>query len=114
MDVGTKQLNYYRLSAEEDLVQLHSRPQGLTAKESAERLERLGGNVLHRTKHETALVTFLRQFKNLLVIMLLISAAFSIYLKDGRTATILIGIAIMNAGVGFFQEHKAERLVSSL
>lgn len=114
MDTSGKQLHYYRLSAEEVLEQLDSRPAGLSAKESAQRRERLGGNVLSKTKHETALVTFLRQFKNLLVIMLLVSAAFSIYLKDGKTATILIAIGLMNAFVGFSQEHKAESLMKSL
>ncbi len=114
MDGEFKQLNYYRLSPDETLTQLHSRAEGLTTKEARQRLEHLGGNVLHRTKHESALVTFLRQFRNLLVLMLLISAAFSLYLKDAKTATILIAIALMNACVGFFQEHKAETLMSSL
>ncbi len=114
MDTDGKQLNYYRLGTDEVLVQLESKAGGLSTKDADRRLEHSGGNVLHRTKHESAFVTFLRQFKNLLVIMLLTSAFFSLYLKDDRTATILIAIAVMNAGVGFFQEHKAERLVSSL
>src|SRR5487761_1500476 len=109
-----QKLNYYRLGADEVLRQLGSSKNGLTDRESKERLERSGGNLLHKTKHEPTLVTFLRQFKNLLVIMLLFSAALSIYLKDGRTATILLVIAAMNAGVGFFQEHKAESLMKSL
>jgi Ca2+-transporting ATPase len=114
MEPDFKPLNYYRLSAEEVLKQLQSRPAGLSTKEAGERLERLGGNVLRRSKHEAAPVTFLRQFRNLLVIMLLTSAAFSIYLKDDKTATILIAIGLMNAFVGFFQEHKAETLMGSL
>ncbi len=114
MNPEHKRLNYYRLSADEVLEQLHSRREGLSAKEAGERLRQLGGNVLERSKHEPAVITFFRQFKNLLVIMLLTSAAFSLYLKDGKTATILIAIAAMNAFVGFFQEHKAETLMKSL
>jgi Ca2+-transporting ATPase len=114
MDAGFKQLNYYRLSAEEVLEQLDSKAGGLSSKEARQRLERLGGNVLHRTKHEPAIITFLRQFKNLLVIMLLTSAGLSLYLHDGKTAAILIIIGLMNAFVGFFQEHKAETLMKSL
>jgi Ca2+-transporting ATPase len=109
-----QRLNYYRLSPEAVLKQLNSRPQGLTNKEGRERIARLGANALRPSKHEPVLVTFMHQFKNLLVVMLLVSAAFSIYLKDGKTATILILIAVMNASVGFFQEHKAETLMSSL
>lgn len=70
--------------------------------------------MLERARRESVFATFLRQFKNLLVIMLLVSAGFSLYLHDSKTATILILIALMNAFVGFFQEHKAETLVSSL
>jgi Ca2+-transporting ATPase len=114
MGATSKQLHYYRLTPEEVLAQLDTQASGLTTKEAKLRLERSGGNVLTKTKHETALVTLLRQFKNLLVIMLLISAAFSLYLKDGKTATILMLIALMNAVVGFSQEHKAESLMKSL
>ena len=107
-------LNYYRLAPDEVLEQLHSQASGLTAKEAGERLEHLGANVLHRAHHESALFTFLRQFKNVLVAILLISAGFSLYLRDVKTATILIIIAFMNTFVGFFQEHKAETLMDSL
>lgn len=109
-----KQLHYYRLSPDEVLEQLSSRTKGLSTKEAKERLSRLGVNELVRTKHESSLITFIRQFKNLLVIMLIISAGFSIYLKDTKTATILVLIALMNASVGFFQEYKAESLLKSL
>ena len=109
-----KRLNYYRLPTSDVLEQLSSRSIGLTNKEAKRRLQDLGPNVLHRTKHEATIITFVRQFKNLLVIMLLVSAAFSLYLKDSKTATILILIALMNAMVGFFQEHKAETLMKSL
>jgi Ca2+-transporting ATPase len=109
-----KRLNYYRLPTSDVLDQLDSRPTGLTSKAAKQRLEQVGPNVLHRTKHEPAVLTFLRQFKNLLVIMILVSAALALYLKDNKTATILILIAVMNALVGFFQEHKAETLMKSL
>ena len=114
MNPDPKQLNYYRLSADEVLKQLETSAKGLSAKESRIRLATQGTNALQRAKHETVLSTWLRQFKNILVIMLVVSAAFSIYLRDYKTATILIFIALMNACVGFFQEHKAETLMKSL
>ncbi len=57
---------------------------------------------------------FARQFKNLLVIILVISAGLSLYLHNLKTAIIMLLIALMNAVVGFFQEHKAESLMNSL
>ncbi|HEY4963438.1 MAG TPA: cation-transporting P-type ATPase [Candidatus Saccharimonadales bacterium] len=109
-----KRLNYYRITAAEVLEQLHSNETGLSNKEAKVRITRLGPNSLAKTHHETAIVTFIRQFKNLLVIMLLVSATFAIYLHDSKTATILILIALMNAIVGYTQEHKAETLMTSL
>ena len=109
-----KRLNYYRLSAEEVLEQLHSGAKGLTNKEAGGRLEQLGTNTLHRTKRDSTITTLLRQFKNLLVIMLLASSALSFYLKDFKTASILLAIALLNTAIGYFQEHKAESLMQSL
>src|SRR5664279_410306 len=107
-------LPYYRLSAAQTLEELHSDANGLSGHESAELLKRTGGNKLERTKRTPSWWVFLRQFKDLLVIILLISAGISLFLDDAKTATILLLIALMNAGVGFFQEHKAESLMASL
>lgn len=109
-----KQLNYYRLTPDEVLAQLHARTNGLTTEEAQARLGQLGKNELRKAKKIWVGFLFLRQFKNLLVVMLLVSAAFSLYLHDGKTATILLLIAFINASVGFFQEHKAETLMASL
>jgi Ca2+-transporting ATPase len=114
MNDDSKQLHYFRLSPEEVLRRLNSHSKGLSSKEATERLKQYGANVLSKAKHEPVIITFLKQFNNLLVIMLLTSAGFSLYLKDSRTATILILIALMNAVVGFSQEHKAETLMKSL
>lgn len=114
MDADYKGLNYYRLGTAEVLDELQTTDKGLAAHEAAERLERLGPNSLHRTKHVPAIVIFLRQFKSIFIIMLLLSAALAIYLHDGRTAAILILISLTNAGIGYFQEHKAETLMNSL
>ncbi len=114
MPAEIKQLNYYRLSPEEVLSQLNSSAQGLTNKKANERLAKLGFNALEKKHREPVILTFIRQFKDLLVIMLLLSAGLSLYLKDIKTATILILISLMNASVGFFQEYKAESVLKSL
>ena len=108
------QLPYYRAEATEVLRQLGTQPEGLTAAEARDRLERNGANELKRPRREPILVTIGRQFKNLLVVLLLVSAAFAVYLQDFRTAIILAAIATINTVVGFLQEHKAETLMASL
>ncbi|MDB5168738.1 MAG: P-type superfamily ATPase, Ca2+-transporting ATPase [Candidatus Saccharibacteria bacterium] len=114
MPVDYKSLNYYRLKPDEVLKQLDSNAKGLSHKQATERLSRLGANTLERTKRDSTLTVFIRQFKNILVIMLLVSSALAIYLKDGKTATILIVIAVINSLVGFMQENKAGNLMKSL
>ena len=109
-----KRLNYYRLAPADVIAELRSHKMGLTNAEAARRLEQLGPNALYHVHHELILTTLLRQFKSLFVIILLVSAVFALYLQDGKTAIILIFIALMNAAVGFFQEHKAETLMENL
>ena len=106
--------NYYRLTAEQVLKELGSTRSGLTTKEAHKRIEQSGPNKLNRAKHDSALTIAFRQVKNLLVVMLLISAGLALYLHDGKTASILLAIALMNTAVGFFQEYKASSLLGGL
>ena len=110
----TQKLPYYRLDPNEIFSSLDTRAEGLTSKEASARLERDGTNQLERTKRTPAVFIFIRQFRNLLVIILLISATFSLYLRDLKTTIILVFIAMINATVGFMQEYKAESLMASL
>ncbi|HSX47723.1 MAG TPA: cation-transporting P-type ATPase, partial [Patescibacteria group bacterium] len=114
MDSQNKALNYYRQSPLEVLESLKTKREGLSSQEADSRLSEQGNNELVKIDQTKAITILLRQFKNLLVIMLVISAGLSIYLKDTKTATILLLIALMNTGVGYFQEHKAETLLRSL
>jgi len=107
-------LPFYRQSVDDTLADLRSSDQGLPQAEAADRRQHLGPNQLARAKHTPTWLIFVRQFKNLLVLILLVSAALSLYLRDDKTTIILVVIALMNAVVGFFQEHKAESLLASL
>jgi Ca2+-transporting ATPase len=107
-------LNYYRLSPAEVLHDLHADGTGLKSDEAKRRLDLDGSNELQAVKHPWAGFILLRQFKNLLVAILLLSAVFSVYLQDLKTAIILVFIALVNVLVGYFQEYKAERLSESL
>ncbi len=107
-------LPFYRMSAAEALDDLRTSDQGLSKAEAADRLKHIGPNRLERTKHAPVWLLFARQFKNLLVLILVISAGLSLYLHNAKTAVIMLLIALINAGVGFLQEHKAESLLHSL
>ena len=109
-----RKLPFYRLSETEALRELRTAEGGLDNDEAADRLKHIGSNQLERASRTPRWWILARQFKNLLVVILLISAGLSLYLRDGKTAAILIFIALMNTVVGFFQEFKAESLLSSL
>ena len=105
---------YYRLSVEDTLADLRAQSDGLSKAEAADRLKHIGSNILERSHRTPAWRMFARQFKNLLVLLLIISGGIAVYLHDARTATIMLLIAFINAVIGFFQEYKAESLLSSL
>jgi Ca2+-transporting ATPase len=109
-----RQLDYYRLSSEEALAELHTRPAGLSKHEATERLQQIGPNVLV-TKHKIPLpLTYLRQYKDLMALLLLGSSLLSFYLNDPRTGSVLLALVFFNTLIGFLQEYKAGRVMDSL
>ena len=109
-----KQVHFYRLSPDETLAQLHSRREGLTELVASERLAVQGRNVLLLDKRESLFITYLRQFKDLMIVLLLASSALSMYLGDIRTALVLLLLVVFNTTIGFLQEFKAERTLQAL
>lgn len=109
-----KQLHYYRLSPDETLTQLHTSRSGLTETIARERLATQGRNVLVVDKRESLIITYLRQFKDLMIVLLLASSALSGYLGDVRTALVLLALVLFNTTIGFLQEFKAEKTLEEL
>ena len=91
-----------------------SRAEGLTAREAAERLERNGPNMLHTKRKDPPWLKYFRQFKDLMIVLLLVSSAIAFYLGDPRTAIVLLALVVFNTVIGFVQEFKAERVMESL
>lgn len=94
---------------------------GLTNEEALSRLSKNGENALREKKKENYFLKFLAQFKDIMVIILLIAAVisliFSIIEKSNTElidAIIIFGIVILNATLGFTQEIKAENALETL
>ncbi len=105
----------YQLTAEEVLQQLGSDAEcGLTESQAGERRLRYGSNLLDETGGEPLLKLFLHQFRDLLILVLLVAAALAWYLGDIRGATVLVAIILINAGIGLYQEFHAEQLLERL
>ncbi len=93
---------------------------GLSRSEAEKRLAKFGENKLKEKKKGNIIFKFLAQFKDFMVITLLIAAAISFvtaYLEqDGSfiDPIIILGIVILNAAVGVIQESKAEHAIARL
>src|SRR5687767_13117914 len=87
---------------------------GLSPAEASGRLKRSGRNELTAAAKTSKLALFLGQFKDVLIIILLIAAAVSsgISLLEGHSPTegiLILLIVVAIAFVGFFNEYKAEK-----
>ena len=92
---------------------------GLTAEEAKKRQEEYGLNELKAKKKKSLLVKFLEQFKDFMIIILIISAIISgvvgVAQGEGFTDTIIIlVVVIVNAIIGVAQENKAEKSLEAL
>jgi len=104
----------YRLSADEVIDHLGSTRTGMTTRQAQERLAKDGPNALIGIKTETLFHRYLRQFKDWMIILLLVSGAIAAYLGDSRTAVVLGALVLFNTTIGFLQEYRAERTMQAL
>ncbi len=87
---------------------------GLTEKEVKERLAVYGENKLREAEKEPMWKKLLEQFKDIMVVILIIAAVISGFLGDVIESVIILAIVIINAVLGVYQEGKAEQAVEAL
>ena len=106
---------FYQLSVKESEHRLQTDIKtGLSSKEAESRLIKYGQNKLEEGKKRSKIFRFFDQFKDLLIIVLIIAGCLSYYLGDFRGGTILLVIVFVNSVIGFYQEFKAEKILESL
>lgn len=105
---------YYKDSIEFIFNELKSSRQGLTHDEAEKRITQYGYNELQEKKKIPAWVLFLNQFKDIMIIILLIAAILSGIVGDLTDTIIILVIIILNALIGFVQEFKAEKSMEAL
>ncbi|NQS73277.1 MAG: HAD-IC family P-type ATPase [Methanoculleus sp.] len=106
--------DWWTLAPEEVLQELGTRPAGLSAKEAEERLERYGENILQEEGRETKLQVFLRQFKGVLIAILVVAAVVSFFVGEPQDAAAILIIVILNALLGYSQEWQAGEAIEAL
>lgn len=87
---------------------------GLDDKEAAERLERYGYNEIEQKKRKTIFQMYIDQFKDFMIIILIIAAVISGLLGELTDAVVILMIVILNAVLGVVQENKAEESLAAL
>src|SRR6187402_2959300 len=109
-------VDWYALPADEVCRRLGVDPAvGLTDAEVTERRARYGSNRLAEAPPEPAWKAFLRQYKDLMQLVLVGAAVVSIVaIQDIATALVVFGLTVLNAVMGMHQEGKAAESVASL
>ena len=87
---------------------------GLKGEEAEERRRRFGPNVLPEARRGGPLLRWRRQFHHPLIYVLLAAAAVTLALGEVVDASVILGVVLVNAVIGFVQESKAEAALDAL
>lgn len=105
---------YYLQTKDEVLKEFKTGSDGLSTKQAEENLAKYGKNALVEGKKKMAFQVFLEQFKDLMVIILIIAAVISAFTGDLESTLVIIAVLILNAILGTVQHVKAEKSLESL
>jgi Ca2+-transporting ATPase len=105
---------WHNKKTEQVLSELRVDQTGLSGEEVKRRLEEFGYNELKEKKGVTPLQIFLRQFKDVFVIMLLIATAISFLIGETIDAAIIAVIVILNSVLGFVMEYRSEKAMEAM
>ena len=109
-----QQESWYTQPVETVLSRLSSSPAGLTGAEAARRLAEYGPNEIGVAEGTSPWTLLLEQFKNVLIVILLVATALSAFLGHGLEAIAIAVIVIFAVLLGFIQEYRAERAIEAL
>lgn len=110
---------WHSFGDEDAITKLNSNREGLNSEEAKLRLDKYGYNQLIAKKNKTFIRIFLAQFRSFMIIILLIAAAVSgvVGIMEGEgiiDTFVILGILILNAFIGAYQELKAESSLEAL
>lgn len=121
MDRGTAdeqeampQTSWHTLDPAEAMEALGSGSGGLAGDEAGRRLGRYGRNQLTEERRQTPVKVFLRQFKSVLIFILIVAIVISLAIGETADAAAIALIVVLNAILGFSQEWEAEKAMAAL
>jgi magnesium-transporting ATPase (P-type) len=110
----TKGSPWHARAAQAVLADVDSSPAGLTHGEAQARLARFGPNRLAEPPRRSALMRLLLHFHNILIYVLLGSAAITALLGHVTDTAVILAVVVANAVIGFIQEGKAEKAMDAI
>jgi Mg2+-importing ATPase len=105
---------FWSVPVEDLLEKLQTSPRGLTAEEAGRRLEWPGARIPGGREKFSALRLLASQFKSPILLLLLLAAGLSFFLRDAADALIILGIILVSGLLGFWQEKGAFQAVDKL
>lgn len=105
---------YFNRTPEQALEMQQATAGGLSGEEAARRAEQFGPNKLTEGKKKSILMVLLEQFKDLLVLILIVAAIISLISGQGESTIVIFVVLILNAILGTVQYVKAEKSLESL
>ncbi|MCW4352931.1 HAD-IC family P-type ATPase [Hoyosella sp. YIM 151337] len=87
---------------------------GLSGSVAAERKDRVGGNVLPRFDRRSPWLRFVLQFNHPLIYVLIVAAAATLLVGEVVDASVIAGVVLLNAVIGYIQESRAEKALDAL
>lgn len=105
---------WHTLSSEAVFAHLKSISAGLTGSEAAQRLAQYGPNELQAAQRISMWTILFEQFKNILIVILIVATILSAFLGHGIEAIAIAVIVLFAVILGFVQEYRAERAIEAL
>ncbi|WP_093987845.1 cation-translocating P-type ATPase [Massiliimalia timonensis] len=105
---------FYKCPSAQLLSEYDSGFQGLTQQQAEQALKRFGENRLQEEKKKGPLQVFIEQFKDLLVIILIVAGIISMFTGNLESTIVIFAVIILNAILGTVQHFKAEKSLESL
>ena len=112
-------MKYHSLSIDDVFYKLNSNRDGLSIVEANSRLKSNGKNILKEKKGKPIVIKFLEQFKDLMIIVLIIASILSFVIsyinnESYLDSIIILAIVVINAIIGFVQEIRADKAIDAL
>ncbi len=106
--------DWHQLQTGDILAKLNSGPMGLTSSEAAKRLTLNGPNQLVERGSKSPWLILWEQLTAVMIVILIVAAIISAVLGDTKDAVVILVIVVLNAALGFSQEHRAEKAMAAL